>query len=232
MERWKGRYNAAKNYVTTLLPLATLNAPWDAFNLVTPTNADEEDDTRTSNDVKKHVEESVDALLREAKEAIQRADELREECEFARNVAEDAENASDFLLVMFQQGKDVSQTHLSNALLHAEKMYGKFTPYRPSVRRFSAEAVKRVRMAKEAERMAEKYEQIRLKSSYELVTTKGELCKDQPQKKTFKGNLCGFLQQERRQTLFKNGKMPSRFCNATDSSCSSLNGANKRVKGF
>ena len=39
-------------------------------------------------------------------------------------------------------------------------------------------------MAKEAERMAEKYEQIRLKSSYELVTTKGELCKDQPQKKT------------------------------------------------
>ena len=185
MERWKGRYNAAKNYVTTLLPLATLNAPWDAFNLVTPTNADEEDDTRTSNDVKKHVEESkVDALLREAKEAIQRADELREECEFARNVAEDAENASDFLLVMFQQGKDVSQTHLSNALLHAEKMYGKFTLLSAECEKASAEAVKRVRMAKEAERMAEKYEQIRLKSSYELVTTKGELCKDQPQKKT------------------------------------------------
>ena len=68
MERWKGRYNAAKNYVTTLLPLATLNAPWDAFNLVTPTNADEEDDTRTSNDVKKHVEESkVDAYFEKRK---------------------------------------------------------------------------------------------------------------------------------------------------------------------
>ena len=82
--------------------------------------------------------------------------------------------------------------------------------------------------------MAEKYEQIRLKSSYELVTTKEELCKDQPQKKTSSRKSRWFFSNRNvRQTLFKkNGKMPSRFCNATDSSCSSLNGANKRVKGF
>ena len=50
---------------------------------------------------------------------------------------------------MFQQGKDVSQTHLSNALLHAEKMYGKVVALSAEGRRLPQEAVKRVRMAKE-----------------------------------------------------------------------------------
>ena len=140
LERWKGQYYAATNYVTTLLPLATLHSPWDTF-AASPTNIDEaaadDDDERTiSKNVKKVVEESkVEALLREAKESIQRADELREECEFARNVAEDAENASDFLLVMFQQGKNVSQTHLSNALIHGRRCTENLRSYRSSARR-------------------------------------------------------------------------------------------------
>ena len=191
LERWKGQYYAATNYVTTLLPLATLHSPWDTF-AASPTNIDEaaaDDDERTiSKNVKKVVEESkVEALLREAKESIQRADELREECEFARNVAEDAENASDFLLVMFQQGKNVSQTHLSNALIHAEKMYGKFTLLSVECEKASAEAVRKVRKAKEAEKMAEKYERVRLIRStdgYIPPTDGGELEKNQPRTKT------------------------------------------------
>jgi len=192
LERWKGQYYAATNYVTTLLPLATLHSPWDTF-AASPTNTDEAaaaaDDERTiSKNVKKVVEESkVEALLREAKESIQRANELREECEFARNVAEDAENASDFLLVMFQQGKNVSQTHLSNALIHAEKMYGKFTLLSVECEKASAEAVRKVRKAKEAEKMAEKYERVRLIRStdgYIPPTDGGELEKNQPRTKT------------------------------------------------
>ena len=192
LERWKGQYYAATNYVTTLLPLATLHSPWDTF-AASPTNTDEaaaaDDDERTiSKNVKKVVEESkVEALLREAKESIQRANELREECEFARNVAEDAENASDFLLVMFQQGKNVSQTHLSNALIHAEKMYGKFTLLSVECEKASAEAVRKVRKAKEAEKMAEKYERVRLIRStdgYIPPTDGGELEKNQPRTKT------------------------------------------------
>jgi hypothetical protein len=192
LERWKGQYYAATNYVTTLLPLATLHSPWDTF-AASPTNTDEAaaaaDDERTiSKNVKKVVEESkVEALLREAKESIQRANELREECEFARNVAEDAENASDFLLVMFQQGKNVSQTHLSNALIHAEKMYGKFTLLSVECEKASAEAVRKVRKAKEAEKTAEKYERVRLIRStdgYIPPTDGGELEKNQPRTKT------------------------------------------------
>ena len=191
LERWKGQYYAATNYVTTLLPLATLQSSWDTFT-TSPTNNDEaaaDDDERTiSKNVKKVVEESkVEALLREAKESIQRANELREECEFARNVAEDAENASDFLLVMFQQGKNVSQTHLSNALIHAEKMYGKFTLLSVECEKASAEAVRKVRKAKEAEKMAEKYERVRLIRStdgYIPPTDGGELEKNQPRTKT------------------------------------------------
>ena len=80
-------------------------------------------------------------------------------------------------------------------------MYGKFTLLSAECEKASAEAVKRVRMAKEAERMAEKYEQIRLKSSYELVTTKGELCKDQPQKKT----------SSRKSRWFSNRNVPNAF---------------------
>ena len=144
-----------------------------------------------SKNVKKHVEESkVDALLREAKESIQRADELREECEFARNVAEDAENASDFLLVMFQQGKNVSQTHLSNALIHAEKMYGKFTLLSVECEKASAEAVRKVRKAKDAEKMAEKYERVRLIRSTDghiPPTDVGELEKNQPERRRLRG---------------------------------------------
>ena len=40
LERLKGQYYAATNYVTTLLPLATLHSPWDTF-AASPTNIDE-----------------------------------------------------------------------------------------------------------------------------------------------------------------------------------------------
>ena len=189
MERWKDQHVAATNYVTSLLPLATLRAPWDSFSTSsTDANEDVDDDRKATS--KKVMEESkVDQLLREAKEAIQRADELRDECEFARNVAEDAENASDFLLVMFQQGKDVNQTHLSNALIHAEKMYGKFTLLSVECEKASAEAVKKVRKAQEAEKLAEKYEHTRLQRCIDddddrIPVTGGELQRNQPRTRT------------------------------------------------
>jgi hypothetical protein len=88
---------------------------------------------------------------------------------------------------MFQQGKNVSQTHLSNALIHAEKMYGKFTLLSVECEKASAEAVRKVRKAKEAEKMAEKYERVRLIRStdgYIPPTDGGELEKNQPRTKT------------------------------------------------
>ena len=189
MERWKDQHVAATNYVTSLLPLATLRAPWDSFSTSSTDANDDVDDDRKATSKKVMEESKVDQLLREAKEAIQRADELRDECEFARNVAEDAENASDFLLVMFQQGKDVNQTHLSNALIHAEKMYGKFTLLSVECEKASAEAVRKVRKAQEAEKLAEKYEHTRLQRYIDndddrIPITGGELERNQPRTKT------------------------------------------------
>ena len=187
MERWKDQHVAARNYLTSLLPLATLRAPWDSFSTSSTDATDDVDDDRKATSKKVMEESKVDQLLREAKEAIQRADELRDECEFARNVAEDAENASDFLLVMFQQGKDVNQTHLSNALIHAEKMYGKFTLLSVECEKASAEAVRKVRKAQEAEKLAEKYEHTRLQRYNDddrIPITGGELERNQPRTKT------------------------------------------------
>lgn len=167
VERIKGQYDATKDYVETLLPLAQLDAPWDSYQIKTCDNDDDDDKNENGITTKKRnnliVEETkVEILLREAKEAIRIAAELREECEFARNVAEDAERASDFLLAMFQRGKDVSQTHLSNALIHAENMYGKFTLLSAQCEKASADAVKSVRLVKEAEKSVKRIEEKRL----------------------------------------------------------------------
>ena len=66
-------------------------------------------------------------------------------------------------------------------------MYGKFTLLSVECEKASAEAVRKVRKAKDAEKMAEKYERVRLIRStdgYIPPTDGGELEKNQPRTKT------------------------------------------------